>query len=194
MRIGGSLAGAALLLLGLAACDDPNSGIYDPRIREDTVDLAAPAMAPEIPTALDIAYSSSPVRGRYPELAADAENWDVAIRSQDGELRFAPAGLFDFQNPTVGGATTAAVTAPIERTIDELRQAPSESAFIGDSMVTIHPGFVYVVRSRTSGASFSGCQNYAKVQPLEVDVDAGTVRLRVIGNERCNDRRLVEED
>lgn len=194
MRYGGTFAGAALLLLGLAACDDPNSGIYDPRIREDTVDLAAPAVAPEIPSALDVSYSSGPIRGRYPELAADAENWDVAIRREGDELLFAPAGLFQFQNPTVGGASTAGVTEPIERTMDELRQAPSESAFVDDSMITIRPGFVYVVRSRTTGASFSGCQNYAKVQPLEVNAEAGTVRLRVVGNERCNDRRLVEED
>lgn len=194
MRIGGTLAGAALLLLGLAACDDPNAGIYDPRIREDTVDLAAPAVAPEIPTALDVSYSSGPIRGRYPELAADAENWDVAIRRGEGELLFAPAGIFDFQNPTVGGATTAAVTRPLERTLEELRQAPSESAFVGDSMIAIETGRVYVVRSRTTGGSFSGCQNYAKVQPLSLDAEAGTVRLRVVGNERCNDRRLVEED
>ena len=193
MRYGGTFAGAALLLLGLAACDDPNSGIYDPLMRQDTVSLAAPAVAPEIPSALDVAYASSPVRGRYPELAADAESWDVAIRRSGGELHFAPAGLFQFQNP-VGGATTAAVTEPIERTIDELRQAPSESAFRGDSMVAIRRGFVYVVRSRATGASFGGCQNYAKVEPLEVDVEAGTVRLRVVGNARCNDRRLVEED
>ena len=111
-----------------------------------------------------------------------------------GIILFAPAGLFQFQNPTVGGASTAGVTEPIERTMDELRQAPSESAFVDDSMITIRPGFVYVVRSRTTGASFSGCQNYAKVQPLEVNAEAGTVRLRVVGNERCNDRRLVEED
>lgn len=193
MRYGGGLAGAALLVMSLAACDDPNSGIFDPLIRQDTVELAVPAVAPEIPSALDVSYSSSQIRGRYPELAADAESWDVTIRRGEGTLLFAPAGIFEFQNP-VGGTTTAAVTAPMERALDELRQAPSEGAFIGDSMIPIRTGFVYVVRSRATGASFGGCQNYAKVEPLSVDVAGGTVQLRVIGNARCNDRRLVEED
>lgn len=193
MRYGGALAVAALLAVFLAACDDPNSGVFDPQIRQDTVDLAVPAVAPEIPSALDVSYASSPIRGRYPELAADAESWDVTIRRGEGTLLFAPAGLYEFQNP-VGGATTAAITAPIERTIDELRQAPSEGAFIRDSMIPVRTGVVYVVRSRATGASYGGCQNYAKVEPLAVDVAGGTVQLRVVGNARCNDRRLVEED
>jgi hypothetical protein len=188
-----ALATLALLAVLLTACDDPNDGIFEPIIREDTVDLAVPLVDPDIPTALDIAYASSGVRGRYPELVADAQEWDLTIRVQDGELRFVPAGVFGFQNPA-GGVSTAAVTAPLERAIDEIRQAPGDAQLHADSAVTIRTDRVYVVRSRRTAASFAGCENYAKVQPLALDAAAGTVRLRVIGNARCNDRRLVEED
>lgn len=184
---------AVVLVLGAAACDDPNAGLYEPLIREDTVDLAAPLVDENIPTALDVAYASSGVRGRYPELVGDAEQWDLAIRREDGELRFVPAGVFGFQNP-VGGASTAGVTAPLERAIEEVEVAPSSSALLSDTTVTIRTDRIYVVRSRRTAASFSGCENYAKVEPLAVDVAAGTVKLRVVGNARCNDPRLVEED
>lgn len=188
-----AVVGVALFALLAGACDDPNAGFYDPIIREDTVDLAAPLVDPETPTALDVAYSTSGVRGRFPELVADAEQWDLAIRQEDGDLRFAPAGVFGFQNP-VGGPSAAGVTSPLERAIDEILEAPSSSALHTDSMVSIETDRIYVVRSRRTAASFSGCVNYAKVQPLEVDAAAGTVRLRVIGNARCNDPRLVEVD
>jgi hypothetical protein len=183
----------ALVVVLLAACDDPNDGLFEPIIREDTVDLAAPLIDPDIPTALDVAYASSGLRGRFPELVAHAEEWDIAIRREDGEMRFAPAAVFGFQNP-IGGTSTAAVTLPLERPIDEVREAPGESQLRSDTMVTIRTDRVYVVRSRRTAASFSGCENYAKVQPLTVDAAAGTVRLRIVGNARCNDRRLVEED
>lgn len=183
----------ALVVVLLAACDDPNDGLFEPIIREDTVDLAAPLVDPEIPTALDIAYGNSGIRGRFPELVGHAQEWDIAIRREDGEMRFAPAAVFGFQNP-IGGASTAAVTLPLERAIDEVREAPGESQLRGDTTVAIRTDRVYVVRSRRTAASFAGCENYAKVQPLTVDAAAGTVRLRVVGNARCNDRRLVEEE
>lgn len=183
----------ALAAVLLTACDDPNDGLFQPIIREDTVNLAAPLIDPDIPTALDIAYATSGIRARYPELVADAQEWDIAIRLEDGELRFVPAGVFGFQNP-IGGPSNAAVTLPLERALDELRQAPGDSQLRSDTAVVIRTDRIYVVRSRRTAASFSGCENYAKVQPLAVDAAAGTVQLRVIGNARCNDRRLVEED
>lgn len=188
-----ALAGFALVAVLVTACDDPNDGLFEPIIREDTVDLAAPLVDEDIPTALDVAYATSAVRGRFPELVADAEQWDLAIRREDGEMQFVPAGVFGFQNP-IGGASTAALTLPLERGIDEIREAPGDSQLHGDTAITIRTDRTYIVRSRRTSASFSGCENYAKVQPLNVDAAAGTVKLRVIGNARCNDRRLVEED
>ena len=80
------------------------------------------------------------------------------------------------------------------RTAAEVVQAPADSTLKSDESVPIVNDRVYVVRSRATAASFSGCQNYAKLEPLEIDVEAGLVTLRVIGNARCNDLRLVEVD
>ena len=186
------MAGVLLLASGLTACDDPTSGFFEPIIRDDTVDLAAPLVDPGTPTALDVAYASSLVLGRFPELVADAEQWDFAIRREGGELRLVPAGIFGFQNP-VGGPSTAVVSLPLGQALNEVRRAPGAQL---DSVraVTLQEGAVYVMRSRRTNAAFGGCENYAKVRPLEVDAAAGRVKLHVVGNARCNDPRLVEED
>src|SRR5690606_37972107 len=129
---------------------------------------------PDAPTALDVAYSASPIRERYPELVADAEQWDLAIRAADGGIVFAPAGTFGFQNP-IGARSTAGVTQPMERAFDELVEAPTAGAFRSDSTVAIRTDRVYVARSRRTPAAFGGCENYAKIQPLSVDPAAGLV-------------------
>lgn len=188
-----ALGGVALLALALAACDDPNDGFFDPIIHEDTVDLGLPTTELELPSALDVAYAVSPFRGRFPELVADAEQWDLAIRAEDGTLVFVPAATFGFQNPT-GGTSRAALTLPMERAFEEVIEAPTAGAFRSDTTIAILTDRVYVVRSRRTPAAFGGCENYAKVQPLSVDPVAGTVKLRVVGNARCNDPRLVEDD
>src|SRR5690606_17684241 len=104
-----------------------------------------------------------------------------------------PAAVFGFQNP-IGGTSTAAVTLPIERALDEIIEAPGQASLRSDTTVGIRTDRAYVVRSRRTAAAFSGCENYAKVQPLSVDVAAGLVKLRIIGNSRCNDPRLVEDE
>jgi hypothetical protein len=187
-----ALAGAAILALALTACDDPNAGLFDPIIGEDTVDLAVPLVDPSVPTALDVAFANSPIRGRFPELVADAEQWDFAIRREGGELLLVPAAVFGFRNP-IGGASTAAVTVPLNRGFDEVVEAPGRGSLLSDTAMPIEQGEVYVVRSRRTSAAFGGCENYAKVVPLTVDVAAGLVKLRVLGNARCNDPRLAED-
>lgn len=188
-----TLACAAALILLVAACDDPNDGLFEPIIREDTVDLAIPLADSELPSALDVAFSASPIRGRYPELVADAEQWDLTIRREDGALVFVPAAAFGFQNP-IGGRSSAGVTLPMERAFDEVIEAPTSGAFHTDSTITIRSDRIYVARSRQTPAAFGGCENFAKLQPLSVDEAAGTVKIRIVGNARCNDPRLVEED
>ncbi len=187
-----AMAAALLLTMGLAACDDPNSGLFDPIIRDDTVDLAAPTVDPATPTALDVAYASSLIMGRFPELVADAEQWDFAIRREGGELLLIPAGVFGFQNPT-GGVSRAAVSTPVNRPLGEILRVNAD-LLRGDTAVALEEGEVYMLRSRRTNAAFGGCENFAKLHPLEVDVAAGRVKLHVIGNARCNDPRLAPED
>ena len=191
MRFFRFAAGLVLPLIAvLAACDDPAGFRLDPIIVTDTVELAAPTAASALPSALDII--SFPGQrliggGRFPERAEDAEQWDVAVRMRNGSLVLLPAAAAGLGSPSLARAM---VTRPItDRSFDAVREAPGRSSFVSDSAVALQPGSVYVVRSR----EVSRCSWYAKLEPLQINAAAGTVRLRVVTNERCGDPRLVGE-
>ena len=62
-----------------------------------------------------------------------------------------------------------------------------------DSARVVQQGAIYAIRSRDIASQFGSCIQYAKIQPLTVDVAAARVRLQVTTNERCSDPRLAEE-
>lgn len=172
-----------------AACNDTNFRI-DPLLAHGEVTVAAPVPGNEaLPTALDVTASSFVIRGgRFPERSSDAEQWDFAVRIRDGELTLVPAAMF-------GIDSRAALTRALpSQTFEELRQAPPPASFRSDSAVVMRVGQVYAARSRNVGGAFGTCQQYAKLQPLDVDVNSGLLRLRITTNERCGDLRLVPED
>ncbi len=175
----------ALLVLSLGACDDPAFRI-DPILASDTVEVFAPTAANAgRPTALDITSLQLFIQGaRFPERASDAEQWDFVVRLRNGELTLVPASV-------VGLTSRAALAGPLAaQTFEDVREAPAASTFSTDSTVVMRQGQVYGARSR----AISGCTQYAKLQPLEVDVAAGRLLLRITTNERCGDLRLVAED
>lgn len=194
---------AVLALVPVATgCDDPLAGLFDPVIVSDTVELAAPT-APEsdLPTALDVTVAGGTIGGmigggRRPEIPTDPINWDLLIREDGGVLYFVPPAAVDFDS-------RAAVTEPItDRTLDEIEEAPGFDGFATRTeegsttpipmRVPIQAGARYVVRSRTTPAC--GSPQFSKMEVLELDVAAQTVRLLVVTNARCNDRRLVPVD
>lgn len=177
-----------LASVALGACEDTTGFQINPLISTDTVEVAAPEEGSLLPTALDVTSSSGFIGGgRFPERAQHAGEWDFAIRERDGALVFVPAGA-------LGLDSRAAITRPLEgRTFDEVDEAPGPGSFVADSAVVIEVGAVYVARSRDIVCGFSSSLQYAKLQPLEVDLAAGTVRLRIQTNERCGDPRLVED-
>jgi hypothetical protein len=179
----------ALLVLALVACDDPAFRI-DPILVTDTVEVFAPTAANAgRPTALDITAMQFVIQGaRFPERASDAEQWDFAVRLRNGELTLVPASA-------VGLTSRAALAGPLAaQTFESLREAPAATTFSMDSTVVMRQGQVYGARSRVIGGGFGACMQYAKFQPLEVDVAAGRLLLRITTNERCGDLRLVEEN
>lgn len=191
MRFFRFAAGLVLpLIVVLAGCDDPAGFRLDPIIVTDTVELAAPTAASALPSALDVI--SFPGQrfiggGRFPERAEDAEQWDVAVRMRNGSLVLLPAAAAGLGSQSLARAR---VTGPItDRNFDAVREAPGRSSFVSDSAVALQLGSVYVVQSR----EVSRCFQYAKLEPLQINAAAGTVRLRVVTNERCSDPRLVAE-
>lgn len=191
----GRLFLALFFAVALGACND-STGLGNVDIVEDTVLLAAPSLAAAdtLPSALDVASGGFGAEGvgggRFPERVADVENWDVALRIRDGELRFFPPRALGFAR---GPQSRAAITRPITgRTLEEVREAPASSAFLADSSVQVVQGAVYVVRSRQVGGCFGPF--YSKIRPLEVNRAAGTVRVAVATTTPCGDQRLFEED
>lgn len=177
------------LALVVTGCEDPAGWQVDPLLATDTVDLVAPT-APEtlrhLPTALDVvAQGGIIVGGRHPERVADAEEWDFVVRVRDGALVLVPAGALGMNNDP-------GITRALDgQTFEQVRSAPPRASFLTDSAVVMQPGSVHAVRSRQFVSFFGFCVQYAKLQPLEVDPEAGTLRLQLTTNENCGDTRLA---
>jgi hypothetical protein len=183
----------AVSLFVLTACDD-STGIRGPLLIADSVTVAAPLpQNAEQPQALDITSSFGIRGGRFPERASDALQWDFAVRIQDGEIVLVPAGVLgiDLSNPP-------AITPAIEgETLESLREAPGQSTFLRDRAIPMREGAVYAARSREfllPNPAIGGalpCTQFAKLEPVEVDVQAGLLRLYIVTNENCGDLRLA---
>lgn len=179
---------APALLAG--ACDSTDFRI-DPLLYTDTVELAVPtAENAELPTALDITVFSGAIRGGvFPERASQAGEWDFALRRREGGLALVPGAA-------VGLQTRSSITRALEdETFASLIEAPGRASFLTDSAVVLRQGSVYAARSRVFTSTFgTGCEQYAKLQPLSLDPVLGRVRLQITTNERCSDPRLALED
>jgi hypothetical protein len=177
-----------LTLALLVGCEDPNDFTVDPLITVDTIDVATPTSATGLPTAIDVTSSGGQIAGgRRPETQQDAERWDLAVRARDGALVFVPAAA-------LGLSATSGITMPLAgQTFDSVIEAPGAGTFITDDDVPVQQGAVYVVRSRNVPCGFGTAAQYSKIQPLEVSVEEGTIRLQISTNEVCGDPRLVPE-
>lgn len=186
---------ALLIIIGFvgSACSDSTGFNLQPFLVTDTVDVVAPLpQNAELPTALDVTGDGMGRvwGGRFPELSRDALQWDFLVRIRDGQLVLLPA-------PAVGLVeSSAALTPAIEgETFEGLREAPGQTTFVNDAPVVMQTGRVYVARSRPVAFGFSNaCIQFAKFEPLVVDVAAGILRIKIVTNQNCQDLRLVPAD
>jgi hypothetical protein len=76
---------------------------------------------------------------------------------------------------------------------DEIRRAPRDTAlYIGDRVVRVVPGELYVIRTRQQIGSWgTRCVYYGKLLPLEADPDNGTLTFVYDVSPVCNDRKLI---
>lgn len=173
-----------------AGCDDGTGFDFRPILVDDTVIVAAPIpQTAGLPTALDITSDGfgGVYGGRFPERPRDALEWDFLVRIEDGEIVLVPgvaAGI-----PT----SRSAITPPIEgETFESLRETPGQSTFRSDTAIAMVEGAVYAARSRASTGS--GCNQFAKMEPLRVDVENGILEIQLVTNQLCGDLRLVPLD
>jgi hypothetical protein len=179
----GSVLALALLLPGIWACDD------DPfKIRwaanPDTVllySLARPEL--NLNSGFDF-VSRSAVRIEAPSAVG---KWDLAVDTKNGQVVFVPPGA-------IGVTGSRARIAPMGgMSFEEIRRAPRDTTlYIGDRVVPVVPGELYVIRTRQQIGSWGArCVYYGKLLPLEADADNGTLTFVYDVSPVCNDRKLI---
>jgi hypothetical protein len=179
-----SFAALALVtgLVALSACgDDPFrfDWVENPR---ETVLYSLDRDERNRPTAFEMRQGQRVIL----ESVGAAGLWDFALDTRDGQLVFLPPR-------SVGVQSRAGLAEFTDTRFDELREAPGDTAaYTTRSPVPVRLGSVYAVRTRQqSGAFGEACVYYGKVQPLEIDVEAGTLLFRFDTSPDCNNPRLV---
>ena len=118
------------------------------------------------------------------ERPGSTNNWDVAVDTRDGKLVLLPPGALDVVNE-------ARVTVIEGVSFDDVVEAPADtSLYSSDQPVLLELGNVYAVRTREQRTSFGVCSLYAKIEPLILDQEVGSVTFVYDYNPRCDDRRL----
>jgi hypothetical protein len=169
----------------LSACDDGGL-LAELVLSPDTAVVGLPGGS-AAGSALDFVRASGDFDLlRNPEQLADAEEWDIALRSTSAGLVFRP-----FQ--PIASATRGAGIAVATRGYDELGEAPRATSAYSTDPVPVTPNGVYLVRSRQFTSSGIICVKYAKMRVLEVNAAASTVRVAVLINEGCDDERLADD-
>ena len=170
-----------LLTPMLTACDDDLN--QDWTAVPDTV-LLYSLSRPELlgkPSAYDF-YDGVPVAVENPQASG---RWDLALIDLNGELALVPASAF------IGVVSRAGVATVTAATLDEVQEAPRDTAAFRSEPVVIRQGTIYVIRTRRTDCGFGSGVRYAKLEPLEVNPTAGTLRFRSVVNPYCNNRALI---
>jgi hypothetical protein len=173
----------AALLPVLAACDD--DFVREWTARPDTVLLYSLSRPEYIGRASAFNFIiGSPV---VVEQLNATGNWDLALVDQGNDLALVPASAF------VGLSSRAAVAEIGPGVLEDVRQAPGDTAQFRSTPVPIRLGTIYIIRSRRDGCSdgFGSGVYYSKMEAIEIDKAAGTLRFRTISNPFCNDRALI---
>lgn len=114
--------------------------------------------------------------------------WDLAVDTQGDVLVFLPPGALNINSRARIARLTGA-------TFETLAEAPRDTTrFSATEPVPISTGTVYVVR--TGERVFSGirCIFFAKLEPVEIDVETGFVEFFFDVNPNCNDDALIPPD
>jgi hypothetical protein len=112
--------------------------------------------------------------------------WDFALDRRNGQLHLVPPRALGVQS-------RAGVFVVPNARYEEVREAPSDTAsYVTREPVLVEAGNIYVIRTRQQTGMFGeACVHYGKVQPLEVDHQAGTLLFRFDTSPDCNNPSLV---
>ncbi|MBW3534915.1 MAG: hypothetical protein KY453_06820 [Gemmatimonadetes bacterium] len=177
-----------LLLLGMLACgDDPFEVRWT--AQPDTVLLYSLAR-PELNLPAGFNFAPDRRHSIVVEAPGSTGLWDVAVDTRDGQLAFVLPGTFGIPSR----ARMTSLGGGLE--FEEVAEAPRDTAaYHASEPLPVNEGSIYVVQTDARTGSFRrSCVYYAKIEPLEADVAAGTLRFVYDASPVCNDRRLVPPD
>jgi len=174
------LAALALLPLaaGLTACDDPlGNGLNF--IRLDSLTIAAVNGPSPLASAVDVAVQNRP---SFPELPAQAGNWDLQVRQSGSAFSLVP-------NPGNGNFRGAGLQKT-SRTLENPGEASRKASDYTRTEVAVAAGDVYYVQSRQNNPECGSVPKYGILKVVSTVPDSGVVHLAVLSNQSCNDERL----
>ena len=169
-----------VLIAGLTACGGSTDPILIPVPDEPREAILVDVSTGEIsdPSAFDI-FSGDAVR------TDQFSGWDFLFQvAEDGTKLLWPRSAVIEENEDSG-------LFRVSVTFEQLTQAP-EAGYVRLDSVPVAVGDVFAARSRRNPAFGSiRCRQFAKIEVLEIDPDAGTVSLLHLVNPNCEKRTLV---
>jgi hypothetical protein len=174
-------AGLLLIVLAAVACDDPFELRWE--AQPDTAllySLSRPE--PNLPSAFNL-YFRTPLLIEAPGASGQ---WDFALDTEDGQLVLLPPRA-------LGINSRARIAALPGVTFADVTEAPADTAaYVSNRSLRVTPGTIYVVQTGEQSGSFGQrCVFFAKLEPLILDAEAGTLSFQYDSNPVCNDPRLV---
>ena len=179
------VAALVALSVGLTACGgDPFA--FPWQLSPDTVLLYSLAR-PELN--LEAAYNFNNRRKVRVESARATGTWDVAVDTRGGQIVLLPPGA-------LGISSKASVASLPGLSFDDVLDAPEDTAaYSRFDAVPVQMGTIYVVKTSQSPGIFgTACSYYAKLEPLVIDVEGGTLRFKFDASPVCNSLRLIPPD
>ena len=174
-----------LAVLIVAACEDP----YGPAVwnaTPDTVLIYSASRAEYIGLASAVDITVLPVAALPLEAPSVTGNWDIALTDFEGGLALVPASAFE------GLQSRARIGVLPDRELDDVTEAPRDTAAFTVDPLPLREGDVYIVRSRrASCGGVSAGYRYGKLRPVSIDEAAGTFRFEIVVNPYCDNRSFV---
>jgi hypothetical protein len=181
IRMFGILAGVALVL---SACGDDPFVVRWEELPLEAVLYSLDRDAADIPRAS--AFHMLERRGVIVEDPQAQGRWDFAVERQgDGMVLLPPRAL--------GVISRAGIAAIPQVRFEDVIEAPRDTlAYSMEAPVPVQMGTIYVIRTHQQPGFFGQiCHFYGKVEPLEIDLEAGTLRILHDVSPDCNNRSLV---
>ena len=168
---------ATALVVAATACDDPFNefllNVPDEPSEAVLFDFATGRL--QDPSAFD-AIGSVTVR------VDQTTQWDFMFVVDEGTPRLVPFSV-------IADSTSEAGLQRSARTFEEILIAPEEGY---ENLVAfdVAEGDVFIAKSRRDRTQILICNQYVKLEVIELDLEANTVLFRYLRNPNCGDRVL----